>query len=122
MTDENPNFIKEWREHRGLTRAQLAQMTGASVDDLAKAEASDSPPAALLEKIGLALRCDPSELMTRDISSDMWTIYDQIGGARVADVAQDIASTHARVTVSLDWLDWYRGGMRGPEPSGGPAE
>ena len=57
---DNENPVRVWREHRGLTLAQLAQSAGVSVSHLAQIESGESQgtPAALsaiAESLGLDL-------------------------------------------------------------------
>jgi transcriptional regulator with XRE-family HTH domain len=75
------HFIREWRKHRGLTQAQLAERIGIAESYVSKIESGkrryDQP---FLEAAADVLRCDPADLIIRDPSDPdgIWTVWDTI--------------------------------------------
>jgi len=61
------NFIKEWREHRGLTQDGLAERVGTSKGYLSQFETGARRyNQDFLERIATALGCAPADLLGRD--------------------------------------------------------
>ena len=54
--------IRAWREHLGLTQAEVAGRLGISQSAYAQQEAKDSPRKATREKIAVALGIAPEQL------------------------------------------------------------
>lgn len=86
------HFIKEWREHRGLTQAQLADRVNLDRGQLSKIENRKQPYSQpLLEEIAYALQCEPGDLVMRDPTSQTWSIHDNLlKGVREEDLPRVI--------------------------------
>lgn len=77
--DRQPHFIKEWRLHRNLTQEQAADRIGMSQGNYAKIEGNRVPyNQDFLELAAHAFRCEPADLIMRDPSSEIWSIYDTL--------------------------------------------
>jgi len=72
------HYIREWRRHRGLTQAQLADAVGVDRSLLNKIERGRRSHARPeLEAIAARLECAPHDLVRRDPShgSEIETLY-----------------------------------------------
>ncbi len=75
------HFIREWRNHRGLTLVQLSERIGIDKSYLSKIENGkkryDQP---FLEAAAEVLRCEPADLIMRDpsASESIWSIWEQL--------------------------------------------
>jgi transcriptional regulator with XRE-family HTH domain len=59
-------FIREWREHRGLTQAALGERIGRDESTISEIERGNiGYTRDTLEAIALALDCDPPDLLSR---------------------------------------------------------
>lgn len=75
------HFIKEWRNHRGLTQLQLAERIGVDRTLITHIEKGRRKyDQAFLEAAAEVLRCEPADLIVRDPSDPdgLWSIYDQL--------------------------------------------
>ena len=73
-------FIREWREHRGLTLEQLADRTETTHASLSRIERGRQPYSqALLERIADALMVDPADLLIRNPADPegIWSVWEQ---------------------------------------------
>jgi transcriptional regulator with XRE-family HTH domain len=76
-----PHYIRQWRKHRGLTQAQLAERIGISKSYVTKIETFqrryDQP---FLEATAEALRCEPADLIMRDPTDPdgIWSVWDTL--------------------------------------------
>lgn len=73
-------FIREWRQHRGLTQQQLADRLDVAKGNVSKLEAGKQGYTQdLLEAIAAALRTDVASLIMRNPSDPeaIWSIWDQ---------------------------------------------
>lgn len=73
-------FIKQWREHRGLTQEQLAErleMTGSFLSMLERGQRGYTQET--LEAVAYALQTDTASLLMRDPDDEsaVWSIWDQ---------------------------------------------
>ena len=73
------NFIKEWREERGLTQAQLAERLECSEASISRVETGKQTLTGdLRDAIADALSVDPSSLEMRNPAEmEIWSIWDQ---------------------------------------------
>lgn len=72
-------FLKEWREHRGLTQEMAAERLNVSRTLLSKIENAKSPyTQGFMEAAALAYNCDVADLIMRDPKSPIWSIYDTL--------------------------------------------
>lgn len=73
-----PIFLKEWRQHRGLTQEQLAERIGISAPNLGRIENGKLPyNQDFLELAAEALMCDPADIIIRKPGPDSpWSIID----------------------------------------------
>jgi transcriptional regulator with XRE-family HTH domain len=66
-----PTFIRDWRQHRGLTQKQLADQLKTSTASISRLEKSDQPYGQeTLEAIADALNCEPQDLIARKPGTD----------------------------------------------------
>lgn len=73
-------FIKEWRNHRGLSQEQLADRLETSVASISRIENGTQPYTQdVLEALADALMTDPASLLMRNPQDPeaMWSIWDQ---------------------------------------------
>jgi len=79
-------FLKEWREFRGLTQEQAAERLNVSRTLLSKIENAKSPyTQGFMEAAAEAYNCDVPDLIMRDPSSPIWSIYDTLKTLPKAD-------------------------------------
>lgn len=80
--DGQPNhFIKQWRDHRGLSQERLADRVGkatSTISQLENGKQGYSQP--LLEALADALQCSPADLIMRDPTQDdaIWSIWESL--------------------------------------------
>lgn len=93
------HYIREWRQHRGLTQEQLAERIGINRAYLSKIESGkrryDQP---LLEAAATVLQCEPADLIIRDPSDPdgIWSVWDQLKPVerqQVVEIAKTIRRT-----------------------------
>src|SRR5579884_754266 len=61
------NFIKAWREFRGLTQDELAELCETTAASISRYETGAMPYSrGILERIADALGCTPGELLMHD--------------------------------------------------------
>lgn len=73
-------FIREWRNHRGLSLEALAERIGITHASLSRIETRKQPYSQpILEALAAELQTDPASLLMRDPSDPegMWSIWDQ---------------------------------------------
>jgi transcriptional regulator with XRE-family HTH domain len=88
------NFIRAWREERGLSQDQLVDRVREQLDSFSKASLSRlengkqpySEP--ILEALAYALMIEPGDLVMRDPKSEVWSIMDTLKGLGEEDRAQ----------------------------------
>lgn len=74
-------FLRQWREHAGLTQEQASDRIGITQGQLSRIERGDTPyNQDFLERAADAYRCDPADLLMRDPTQKdaMWSIVDQL--------------------------------------------
>ena len=77
-------FIKNWREHRGLSQDRLVDRVRERVETFSKSSLSriengkQPYTQETLEVIAWALDCEPADLIMRDPENDIWTIMDTL--------------------------------------------
>ena len=84
-----PTFIRAWRQHRGYSLDQLAQMVPMDKSNLSKVERAILPyNQEMLERLADALRTDPASLIMRDPSRPdaIWSIWDQASPGERAQI------------------------------------
>lgn len=96
------HFIKEWRDHRGLTQEQMASRVQISRENYGRIEAGKVPyNQDFLELAAYALGVDPADLLIRNPldKSAPWSIYDTLKKAdpdtrtRIIAVMEALAKT-----------------------------
>lgn len=96
------HFIKEWREHRGLSQEQVASRLQISRENYGRIEAGKVPyNQDFLELAAYALACEPADLLMRNPSdkSAPWSILDTLKKAdsptqaRIVAVVEALAKT-----------------------------
>lgn len=78
------HFIRQWREHRGLTQVQMSERLQVSQATYSRIEAGKSPYSQdFLEATADALSCTPADLLMRDPTraNALWSISDQLAHA-----------------------------------------
>lgn len=72
-----PHFIREWRKHREMTQAELADAIGVATSSISQLERGDQGYSqATLEALAEALGCSPADLLARNpqhLESTFWT-------------------------------------------------
>jgi transcriptional regulator with XRE-family HTH domain len=81
MTNLRPFYLKQWREHRGLSQQRLAERIDTSkgyISDLERGKRRYNQD--MLEMLADALNCEPADLLMRDPSdpSGIWSVWDGI--------------------------------------------
>ena len=95
-------FIRQWREHRGLTLEQLADRIGTTHASLSRIERGKQPyTQPMSEAIADALMTDVASLLIRNPREDegIWSVWDQAkpGEKRmIVDLAKTVIKTGAR--------------------------
>lgn len=74
-------FLRQWRDHAGLTQESAADRIGITQGQLSRIERGSTPyNQDFLERAADAYRCDPADLLMRDPSQKdaLWSIVDQL--------------------------------------------
>lgn len=90
-------FIRQWRDHRGLTLERLAERVGMTAGNLSQIERGRTPyTQATLEALAEALQTDPANLLMRDPTqgASIWSIWDQAKPGQRRQIEE-----HARVII-----------------------
>lgn len=59
-------YLKEWREHRGLTQQKLAELAEYSVGMISQIESRQAHPSGdSLKRLAVALGCEPGDIVSR---------------------------------------------------------
>jgi len=102
MADKNagPNYLKAWREFRGLTQAELAEKVGTNQNMIGYLESGERGLSAKwLRKLAPALKTEPGHLLDHDPESvsadifDIWMHADTRQRRQIADIAKTIVRT-----------------------------
>jgi transcriptional regulator with XRE-family HTH domain len=94
-----PTFLRQWRNHRGLTLKQLAEAIGTTHASLSRVERGRQPYSqAMLEAAAERLSIDVASILMRnpEESEAIWSIWDQAkpGERRmIVDIARTILKT-----------------------------
>lgn len=92
-------YLRQWREHRGLTLEQLAERVGTTHATLSRVERGMTPYSQpMLEALAEELTTDPASLLMRDPSDPegIWSIWDNAEpGERslIVDLARTVTKT-----------------------------
>lgn len=95
------NFLREWREYRGLTLEQLAEFIGVTHPTLSRIETGVSPYSqGILEGYADRLSTDVASLLMRNPKEDgIWSLWEQAkpGERRmILEIARTIVKTGTR--------------------------
>jgi transcriptional regulator with XRE-family HTH domain len=72
-------YLRDWREYRQLTQEQAAERLNISRTLLSKIENAKSPyTQGFMEAAAEAYRCEVADLIMRDPTSPVWSIYDTL--------------------------------------------
>jgi transcriptional regulator with XRE-family HTH domain len=98
-----PTFIRQWRQHRGLTVRQLAERLKTSAASISRLEMGDQPYSQeVLEAIADALACEPQDLISRKPGTEtMWSLWEQAKPDEretITELARTILNRRAFVT------------------------
>jgi transcriptional regulator with XRE-family HTH domain len=77
----SPTFIRQWREHRGLSLERLAGRLSTTKASLSRIERGLQPYSQpILEALAEALTCAPADLLMRNPTDPegIWSIWDNI--------------------------------------------
>lgn len=89
--DRQKTFLREWRDFRGYTLEQAAEMIGMSRENLGKIENRRVPyNQDVLEQLAEAYNCEVSDLLIRDPTEpeNIWSIWNNAKqGAKVAIIS-----------------------------------
>lgn len=84
MADKNdpviPNFLKQWRNHRGLTQEKLGEMAGLTSSSISQIEhGKQGFSAESFLSLCRALNCTPAELLAHDPtkSDSFWPLFQE---------------------------------------------
>lgn len=75
------HYFKEWRKHRGLTQARVADRLEMAQGAYSRIERGDRPyNQPFLEALADALMCEPADLLMRNPADaeSIWSIIDQV--------------------------------------------
>ncbi len=92
-------FIRQWREHRGLTLERLAERVGMTAGNLSQLERGNQGYTQnTLEALAVALQTDVASLLMRNPkdSEALWSLWDQAEpGERkmLVDIAKTVVKT-----------------------------
>jgi transcriptional regulator with XRE-family HTH domain len=98
-----PTFIRAWRNHRGLTLAQLADRLSVELEleisegQLSRIERAEAPYSQdILEALAHALRCEPADLIMRDPTQPdaIWSLIDTLQPGERAQAIAVIKALH----------------------------
>lgn len=92
------HFLRAWRKHRGLTLAELAQMTDMTTGNLSRLERGEIPYSQRTwERLSAALGTDPASLiLVSPAMADIRSLLAEFTPARraqLAEIAQALAAT-----------------------------
>jgi transcriptional regulator with XRE-family HTH domain len=92
------NFLRAWREHRGLTLEQLAEFIGVTYPTLSRIECGKSPYSqGILEGYADRLSTDVASLLMRNPQEDgIWSLWERAkpGERRmILEIAKTIVKT-----------------------------
>jgi transcriptional regulator with XRE-family HTH domain len=74
------HFIREWRQHRGLTQEMLAERLETTKANISRVESlKQGYTQDFLEACAEALSTEPASLLTRDPTDpeNVWSVWDQ---------------------------------------------
>lgn len=79
--DKPSHYIREWRQHRGLTLERLADrldITKGALSNVERGASGYTEP--MLKALAYALLCEPADLIMRDPSKPegLWSIWDSV--------------------------------------------
>lgn len=97
-------FIRQWREHRGLSQDRLVERVRERVPTFSKSTLSrlerghQAYTQPILEALAFALGCEPQDLLIRKPDSEIWSIMDTLQDLPESQQRQllDIARTFRR--------------------------
>jgi transcriptional regulator with XRE-family HTH domain len=90
-----PTFIRQWRQHRGLTQQQLADRLDTSPASISRLEKGDQPYSQeTLEAIADALNCEPQDLIAAEPGTEamrsLWVQATPEDRETITELAQTI--------------------------------
>ena len=91
----HPFFLKQWRQHRGLTQGRLADRVGLSTPFISEMERGIKGYSQdTLEALAEALMCEPADLLMRDPTSPdpIWSIWDRVPTTKRNDALRVLAA------------------------------
>lgn len=80
--------LRAWRKHRGLTIERLAELIGTTKSVVSELEIGKKRyNQDHLERLALALDCEPADLITRDPSDPegVWAVWDHVPASKRED-------------------------------------
>jgi transcriptional regulator with XRE-family HTH domain len=70
-----PTYIREWREFRRLTLAEVGRAIGLTVSALSRLERGETPFTQIhLQRLSRVLRCSIVALLTKPPRPSVWTV------------------------------------------------
>lgn len=82
-------YLREWRDFRGLTGEQLAELAGTTAATVSRISSGEGYTADMLHALAGALKCEPADILGHDPNSPRYQLWrmldhmtpDQIGKA-----------------------------------------
>lgn len=88
--ERRPNFLRQWRKHRGLTLETVGAEVGMTGPNLGRVEKGEIPYSQdLLEQLADLYGCEIADLLVRDPTDPegMWSIWDRAKPAQRNQIA-----------------------------------
>jgi len=88
-TRYRPTFIRQWRQHRGLTLQRLADRLGMTPSHFSVLERGGlGYTQSTLEAVASALQTDVASLLMRDPTDAIWSIWDRAKPAQRKQITE----------------------------------
>jgi len=91
----HPFYLKQWRQHRGLTQQRLADRVNLSKPFISEMERGKKGYSQeTLEALAEALMCEPADLIMRDPTSPdpIWSVWDKVPATKRNDALRVLAA------------------------------
>lgn len=88
--ERRPNFLRQWRKHKGLTLETVGAEVGMTGPNLGRVEKGEVPYSQdLLEQLAEMYGCEIADLLVRDPTDPegIWSIWDRAQPAQRSQIA-----------------------------------